>query len=321
MTCTYPLFKFLKRKYANNLINQGEVRLGTLFDFCDQEKHAGLICDVDEGRKELVVYIDKLESTGDELAAFGMPFGGDGMISLVGATITICQDSPDCYIYSTTESFFSESLVQAVKDGKDACVMIKKPEIFFDIVDRSFGKGGYVGVHSCLYGERKLQLSWDEHRDYLKALQAVPAAIIKPTEHAVYREVRAIWLKSECEITPENVLAPDMVDLVVEVDFTDINLDVVINPLVGTKIGVEVIKKDNKASAMFSIEEPCEVFTPVVIESGDGDFIGFKPESDVFSFRAAHMANADYTVSMTEVGPLLCVNRLDDVVRLRYFSS
>ncbi|MBW2569099.1 MAG: hypothetical protein JRE23_07670 [Deltaproteobacteria bacterium] len=321
MKYTFPLFKFLKNDHTQTLLNYGQIRVGTLFEFRDSEKYSGLIYDNGEGQKQISVYFNRVELTGNELAAFGIPIGGEGKVNLYGSTIGLRQDSPDCYIYPTTSSFFSSTLIQAVDDGKESCVMIKNPEQFFNVLTQNFNKGTYIGIFPCLYGDRQLNLDWDKHKEYIKVLSSVPASIVKPSKHIVYREVRTLWLKNSDRIKPEIFNVPELINFVTEVRFEDLDLTAIRNDSKQKRIGVEVIKKPGMKNAEFSIEMPNEVFTPVIFESEGKNVIGFKAESNTTEYKGPTVSNADIGVAMTDVGPLFCVNYIDDIVQFRYFSQ
>ena len=69
MKYTFPLFKFSKKDHVKALLTQGKVRIGTLFEFRNSEKYSGLIYDNEEGQKQTSIYFDRVELTGNELAA------------------------------------------------------------------------------------------------------------------------------------------------------------------------------------------------------------------------------------------------------------
>jgi hypothetical protein len=256
MKYTIPLFKFLKNDHTAALLKSGQVRVGTLFEFRDPSKYSGLIYDNGEGQKQISIYFNRVELAGNELASFGIPIGGQGKVNLYGSALSLRQDSPDCYLYPTTSSFFSSTLIQAVDDGKESCVMIKNPEQFFNVLTQSLDNGTYIGVFPCLYGERLINLDWDQHKEYIKVLSSVPASIVKPTEHSVYREVRAIWLKNSDRINPEIINDPELIKFVTEIRFEDLDLTAFRHNAELKRIGVEVIKKTGLINAEFSIEMP-----------------------------------------------------------------
>ena len=321
MKYTFPLFKFLKNDHAKALLNCGQVRIGTLFEFRESEKYSGLIYDNGEGQKQISIYFDRVELTGNELAVFGIPIGGEGIVNLYGSTISLRQDSPDCYIYSTTASFFSSTLFQAIDDGKEACIMIKEPEQFFNMISQNFNLGDHVGIYPCLYGDRSLNLNWDNDKGYINVLSSMPAAIIKPSNHDVYKEVRAIWSPNHDQIEPVILSVPDLSGLVVELNFDDLDVSAINNSSDQYRIGVKVIKKSGLHTAEFSIEMPNEVFTPVIFEENGDSFLGFKSESNTAEYKNATINYAHIGMAITDIGALFCINRLRDIVQLRYFSE
>jgi len=319
MRYTFPLFKFLKRKHATSLLGQGQVRIGTLYEYRNAEIYSGKIHDDDEGRKQIDVYFDSVELTADELAVFGIPIGGKGKMILNDTTISLRQDSPNCYIFPTASAFFSDTLIQAVSDSKDACIMIKDPDSFFNTLSQGFDSGTYIGAFKCLYGDRLINLTWDD-REYVKVLSSVPAAIIKPSKYAVQKEVRAIWLPNDQHVEPVIRTVPDITGSVIDINLDNLDVSTVFCRSQKIRIGVKVVKKSGIPSE-FSIEMPNEVFTPVIFEE-DGDlFLGFKSESDTEKYKSPTISRAHFGIAMTDIGPLFCVNRIEDIVQLRYFSE
>ena len=86
------------------------------------------------------------------------------------------------------------------------------------------------------------------------------------------------------------------------------------------RIGVKVVKKSGIPSE-FSIEMPNKVFTPVIFEEDGDPFLGFKSESDTEEYKSPTISCAHVGIAMTDIGPLFCVNRIEDIVQLRYFSE
>ena len=199
--------------------------------------------------------------------------------------------------------------------------MIKNPELFFNILSQNFDLGTHVGTYPCLYGDRRLRLNWDKDKEYIKVLSSVPAAIIKPSNHVVYREVRAIWLPNHDQIKPEILQVPGLSGLVAEINFDDLEVSAIGNSSKQYRMGVKVIKKPGLHTAEFSIEMPKEVFTPVIFESEGKTSFGFRAESNTLGYKGPKVSNADIRIAMTEAGQLFCVNSVDDVVQLRYFSQ
>ncbi len=52
-------------------------------------------------------------------------------------------------------SFFTESLIQAIDDKKDSCVLIKNPDIFFEIISTKIPQYIFIGNGYCNYEQGK----------------------------------------------------------------------------------------------------------------------------------------------------------------------
>jgi hypothetical protein len=320
-----PVFKFAKREFRDAFLNQGQIKIGTLFEYRDSEKYSGKIYDKDEGKKSIQIYFDNLHLTGKELSEFGIAFfgGGEGLIHLYNSTVKIKMDENDCYIYCTSSEFFSDSLFQAVIDGYDACTLITNPDLFFNELKESFKYGKYIDSFYCLYIDRDLKLDWEKQKEDIEILKSIPASTIKPKSYAPQREIRTIFLPSESEnnLLYKVEIIPSLKKYLLPINFDDLDINVVKNKPDGYRIGVRLIKKDGKPNSIFSIKFPNEVFTPVIFGESEELDIGFVPETLTNTFRDGYVINADCFVEMTEFGAVHCVNKLNEITSIEYFSE
>lgn len=318
-----PLFKFLEERFAIEMIRVGSLKIGTLYEYRDAERYSGKILDQGEGKRKTKIAIERFEGTGDELNEKIGLFTGAGQVRLYGSSVQINESNPNCYIYCTTSAFFSDTLHQAIKDGKEACVMITDPEQFFRDLSVHIPEKRFTGTYPCLYGKRDYNLSFENDQEALRQLRSIPPALVKPSEHWPYREVRSIWESNEDTLQPFYPKVGELSKYLIRIKFDEINLDVILRQESGYKFGVKIILKSGTFST-FSIETPNELFTPIIFGEEDehtSAMLGFIPQTRGNTFFGAEIKNCDTGITMSEIGPIFCVNRLSEIQELEYFTT
>jgi len=130
-----PLFKYMKKEHADKLFNSGELHIGTLYDFRDEEKYGQKRGDEGEGKKEICEHINDItvkdSSQSNRLSDFSKQYirieDTAKNTRLVNVTVSELHDSPDCYIYCMSKNF-DERLYE--KFQADVCVKLKSPYKF-----------------------------------------------------------------------------------------------------------------------------------------------------------------------------------------------
>ncbi len=195
-----PLYKYTRRKYADDMVRKGHFKIGTLYEFLDVEKHGNAIGDAGEGRK--VVYCQGDEIAGkktSELPQFLQEAWFDGekkevtIFPAVGMTFGVESLRRNLYVYCTSETY-SEDLMREF--GCDACVEIVNIAQFFVELTRELAKVRSIlpvdpAVARCVYVGRE-QHHLDQH------LLLPP--LLKPPSYAGQKEVRAIWTPTRAPI-------------------------------------------------------------------------------------------------------------------------
>jgi hypothetical protein len=83
MTYINPIFKFSTKEHRDALCEKGKIRIGTLSDFKDSERHKGKILDLGEGNKTINIHFDEISLPTNELNKYGIfLFSGDGIMNL-----------------------------------------------------------------------------------------------------------------------------------------------------------------------------------------------------------------------------------------------
>jgi hypothetical protein len=179
------LYKYLNKHYAELLLKRGKIRLGTLYEYRDVEKHGAVIGDQGEGKKSIYLSIQDEIWTSKSQPEFGKSFfnlGEDVSLQLQGITLEKPQESPNYYLFCTTEEFNHKIMLEF---GYDCCIIIERPKQFFSAITHSIRhKAKFVGVYRCQYISRRVP----HNRDH-----GMHPAIIKDPCYRNQKEVRAMW--------------------------------------------------------------------------------------------------------------------------------
>ena len=154
------LYKHLPLKFANGLVERGEVRIGTLYEYRNEEAHGEGVLDTAEGTRNTFLEVDEMTITGGEQHPFISQFISVDVASSVvikGGRFENFETSKNCWIYCVSNSsdfHVSENL----SDDYDACVEIHKPHDFMLAIGRKLMKKAYcMGWWKCQYLGRHVQ--------------------------------------------------------------------------------------------------------------------------------------------------------------------
>lgn len=135
------LYKYTERKWAELLVTEGCIRVGTMYDFRYGESHGPGIKDVAEGTNQLVVNAEEEgirpgSLASQQLAAVhGMQSAPDGPPNFKNITFGRFVDHPDAFVWCcSTEK--SKSAMAAI-DKADTCVEIFDVAGFCSALDRA----------------------------------------------------------------------------------------------------------------------------------------------------------------------------------------
>jgi hypothetical protein len=188
------LYKYMAAKFAHALVERGEVRVGTLFDFRKSELHGERIVDVEEGVYKYAMDVDDVISPENQprFLEGAIMAGPKGKIPVEGLTVRRRHSSTDCYVYCMTDRTHRDP-TRAFGDEYRRCVQITDMR-FFEVLTE-FLACKHVGVFPCRYASR------DRPHEYWRR-ERVPAALVKPTSYSAQHEVRAIWIPNAPPIAP-----------------------------------------------------------------------------------------------------------------------
>ncbi|MDD1966139.1 hypothetical protein NPS29_12490 [Pseudomonas putida] len=199
------IFKYSERVWSDLLLEEGGVRIGTLFDYRRSEHKAG-ISDSVEGKKTVSHDINAYSTKGrsgidhesiKSLAPFKIPPSAD--ISLRNVRFTKEFNARDCFIHCTSFALSRNVLEQF--GSADSCVEIHKPAAFYRHITAIINR--ITPVH--FYGYRKVVYG-DRNEKFNGEGLGLRPDLIKGLEFSAQCEVRAIWLpKSRKVIKPFNL--------------------------------------------------------------------------------------------------------------------
>lgn len=183
-----PLYKFLKSEYADNLFNNGELRIGTLYDFRNHEAYGNKRGDKDEGQKAIYENVNTLVESAENntLSPFVKQVFSikQGVTNIRIENITVSQplNSADCYIYCMSYEF-NENLYEEFQ--ADVCIEIKSPYKFIGAISKCFKNSDFIKLSKIIYTQRNQP--YGQHDEY-------HAATIKSENYKPQKEVRSIWV-------------------------------------------------------------------------------------------------------------------------------
>lgn len=180
------IFKYMKAHHAESFLREGTLRIGTLYEFRDMEKHGAVIGDKNEGQKSLYTHLEG-RYTNENAPAISKKFIelGDGA-AFENCTLVEQTDSPDCFLFCASAEYSAEMMAEF---KADVCVVIDNLEGFYNAITKALSaKIGnpalFRGAHRCQYVARNLKHEEDH---------GIPGALIKDADYIKQKEIRAIW--------------------------------------------------------------------------------------------------------------------------------
>lgn len=180
----------MEERFATRMLAHGEISLGTIYGFADEERLGPEVGDRDEGaitlRKSGFTVVDS------EVPGSVPPFLRNNVNLTQGSNVQIIardgvsrrHEDPDCWAYSTTDRYNPE---QMRRFGYDTCIEIFDIEPFFFAISRKLQHRArsFCGAAKCVYRDRAI-----EHTDY----NQLPPAFVKAPRFAQQSKVRGLWI-------------------------------------------------------------------------------------------------------------------------------
>jgi hypothetical protein len=203
------MFRYSSKRFNSRLLNQGEIRIGTLHDFRRLEHKRG-VYDPQEGKKVVSHHIEDLFITDpldpvykcskdfkslEEFQAIKLSASAKNT-TLKNITMSRQVDSPDFFILCTSKYCSAQTMNQF--EGADSCLEIVDVNNFYHVLTEVLNSKTSVifqGIHEVKYQNREEPWNgqgWGCH-----------PALIKEPVFAPQGELRAIWQpKSNNSIEP-----------------------------------------------------------------------------------------------------------------------
>lgn len=188
----------MKREHADLLVHKGRLRIGTLLDFKNIEKHRAEVGDAEEGRRTTTVAQDPSGTTTfDSLSLFGNTFQNLVIEDCEGDAIYIEETSPQFYIFCASATKDKEAM-EAM--GYDTCVEIQNPLFFFQLLTQrselqlkiDLTLPSYFMMGPCDYSHNPMISAAAANNSVIEE-SSVPAFFQKLPEFAYQTEFRAVW--------------------------------------------------------------------------------------------------------------------------------
>jgi hypothetical protein len=203
------LFKYLEPVWADRMVSDGSVRVGTLYDFRRIESLGSERGDGDEG-----VRISLTDGKAGIVEGKDLPWFVRESLQIPpgvkvqfeeGAVLKVHQNAPDMYVYCTCERF-DESLLERFGG---ACVQITDSTQFFRAITVALDGWTPDGIRRisgfrlspCQYVQRAQ--TWPDVTPYDPVFR-------KPPEYAQQAEVRTAWSTPMTTISPTNLVVPEI---------------------------------------------------------------------------------------------------------------
>jgi len=201
------LFKYLHPMWADRMVREGAIRVGTLYDFRRTEALDSERGDANEG-----IRISLTDGAPGIVEGKDLPWFVRQSLNVPpnvkilfaeGAVLKVHQNVPDAYVYCTC-SKFDKSLMQLFGG---ACVRIVDSTPFFAAITQALDGWDANGIRNisgfqlspCEYVDR--EQTWPNVSEYHPAFR-------KPPKYSHQSEVRAIWTTTATSISPKNLVVP-----------------------------------------------------------------------------------------------------------------
>jgi hypothetical protein len=193
------MYKYMNSRWARRFLRHGELRIGTLYDFRDEERLGPDIGDRVEGMK----FVSRRGFTElDTGNPDSIPHFLKQRINVTPPNrlrITVLDgiggklEDPDSYVLCAAE-VFDPGLMRRL--GCDTCIEILNPDEFFRALSMKLRNvaNSFWGAAKVMYRPREMAV----HED-----TGIPPTFIKAERYAYQREIRGMWpAKTSSTIKP-----------------------------------------------------------------------------------------------------------------------
>lgn len=210
------LYKYLEEQYAVPMLERGNIRLGTLYEYRDHWNDQ--VRDPNEGNFSATQYIDSYSSATGPVPGIAGHFFGQNVNNLfiAGSTFIEQHTLPNRNIYCATEEA-SENVMHDF--NSDVCVEITNPKAFFQAILRAILLNHHVDyliTCRCTYDGRSV--------DYIDATLVTGHPVgywVKDPSYILQKEVRTVFFfpDTTLSIAPIIIDVPEIIPLIRRYDF------------------------------------------------------------------------------------------------------
>ena len=179
------------------------------------------------------------------------------------------------FIYCGCGEFFSDSLLFAIKEGRNSCTLITDPIGFSKKISESDDNLIYIGVERCEYVGRELH--YDGESNSIACLikeDNNQAIFVKPKHMASQREIRCAWVdQSDRTIFHKNI---DLTNYLIPINYSFTKADE--EALLGhrpVRVAIEINYINKEIPDIIIGQKESKFLSSVIIKSGDQYLLAF----------------------------------------------
>jgi len=199
------VFKYSKWTHAEDLIRWGRIRVGTLYDYQDIERHGLGVGEAEEGKKSR--YDNPPVTRASDLSTFAAPFVQSAFQNLSpDAIFAQCvferiEESPNCWLYCLSERL-SFRTMDSMRAAYDSCVRIANVLGFFQAICQTLNRMG------PLHGGQIIRVKYRNRSQHYLEDDGLPPWALKNPCYSAQEEIRFAYF-------PANELALKHIDLTI----------------------------------------------------------------------------------------------------------
>jgi hypothetical protein len=201
-----PLYKYLEPRYAQDLISEGCIKLGTLSEYRGMEGSDQERGDAHEGKLTLESPAGRHAYGGEKLPPplrnSDVRIGPGAFVTEGRGAITIESRITDLLIYCTMEAYDADYGPRFGNGKAMACVRIDQPEQFFLALDAAL-QASMSAVGTPLRGPVWGRCVYEGHQHNWEREDLPDKRLLKEVKYQGQREVRVFW-----EPVPMRTLKP-----------------------------------------------------------------------------------------------------------------
>lgn len=204
-----PLYKYMNKEHAEKFWDDGTIRIGTLFEYRNIDKHGEEVGELSEAMAYCIIHKSQLNRVArDETTVGGLSEFVKNMVksspeAIYSDNFIVGYSPLDQYIYCCTSEYSEESMNLF---GYDSCIKISDVSGFISCVTECLGvTAKFKGAFYCQYRERGFKF---------EESPTVYPEIIKHPNYAHQKEVRVIWHPKYENIRPQMSADDYPVDLI-----------------------------------------------------------------------------------------------------------